>query len=168
VSTTAPRLSPIARALSGLAATPAASWFFLHVANPIDKRLLPATNGRISLAIGQPVLCLEVIGAKSGQVRRSPLLFMQDGDDIVVIASATGRAKHPAWYRNLVANPQVKVYAPGGRTGKYVARTAEGEERERLWREATEYYRGFTVYEGRTGGIRQIPVVVLSRARPSG
>jgi deazaflavin-dependent oxidoreductase (nitroreductase family) len=158
VSTSSPRLN---RRLSKLAASAPASWFFLNVANPIDKRLLPATNGRISLAIGQPVLCLEVIGAKTGQRRRTPLLYMRDGEDLVVIASATGRTKHPAWYRNLTANPRVKVYAPRGRTGDYVARTAEGEERERLYRKALDFYPGFSVYETRTS--RQFPVVVLSR-----
>lgn len=157
------QLSPWARSMAKVAASPAASWFFLNVANPIDRRLLPATNGRLSIAIGQPVLCLEVTGAKSGKRRRTPLLFMPDGQDLVVVASATGRAKHPAWYRNVAANPRVKVYAPGGRTGEYVARTAEGEERERLYHRAVDYYPGFTVYEGRTS--REFPVVVLTRAR---
>lgn len=155
-------MSAWARAVSSFAASPAGSWFFLHIANPIDRRLLPATNGRLSLSIGQPVLCLEVVGAKSGKVRRTPLLFMADGDELVIIASATGLPRHPAWYRNLVANPRVRIYAPGGRSGEYIARTAEGAERDRLWREAVDFYRGFTVYEGRTEGIREIPVVVLS------
>jgi deazaflavin-dependent oxidoreductase (nitroreductase family) len=146
-----------------IAASPPASWYFLNVANPIDRRLLPWTNGRLSLAFGQPVLCLEVTGAKSGKRRRTPLLFTDVDNDLVVIASATGRASHPGWYRNVLANPQVRVYAPGGRSGKYVARVAEGEERERLWQAAVRNYKGFQVYEGRTEGIRQIPVVVLSR-----
>ncbi len=157
------QLSPWARGLARFAASPAGSWFFLNVANPVDKRLLPATNGRLSIAIGQPVLCLEVTGAKTGKIRRTPLLFIADGQDLVIVASATGRAKHPAWYRNLSANPRVKVYAPGGRTGEYVARTTEGEERERLWRQAVDFYPGFTVYEGRTS--REFPVVRLSRTR---
>jgi deazaflavin-dependent oxidoreductase (nitroreductase family) len=158
-----PQLSPWARALTAFAASRPGSWFFLHVANPVDKRLLPATNGRVSLALGQPVLCLEVRGAKSGLVRRTPLVFTEVGDELVIVASATGRPKHPAWYRNLTANPQVKVYAPGGRTGTYVARTAEGEERERMWQAARELYRGYDVYEDRTAGIREIPVVALRR-----
>jgi deazaflavin-dependent oxidoreductase (nitroreductase family) len=124
------------------------------------------TNGRISLSIGQPVLCLEVVGAKSGQIRRTPLLFTQVDGDLVLVASATGRPKHPAWYHNISANPRVKVYAPGGRTGEYVARTAQAEERERLWAEAVKLYPGFDVYEGRTTGLREIPVVALSRVEP--
>src|SRR5581483_1266277 len=111
------------RTLTAFAASRAGSWFFLHVANPIDKRLLPASGGRLSLSIGQPVLCLEVRGAKSGAVRRTPLLFAELGDELVLVASATGRPRHPAWYHNVAANPRVKVYAPGGRSGEYLART---------------------------------------------
>ena len=163
-----PRMNPWERALTAFAASRPGSWFYLNVANPIDRRLLPATNGRISLSLGQPVLCLEVRGAKSRKIRRTPLLFAELGGDLVLIASATGRPKHPAWYRNVCANPDVKVYAAGGRSGAYRARTAEGEERERGWAAALDLYRGFTVYEGRTAGIRQIPVVLLSRTAEPG
>jgi deazaflavin-dependent oxidoreductase (nitroreductase family) len=147
-----------------LAASKPASWFFIHIGNPIDRRLLPATNGRISISLGQPVLALEVRGAKSGQIRRTPLLFREVDGELVLVASATGKPKHPAWYHNVVANPAVKVYAPGGRTGSYVARVVEGEERQRLWDRMVEMYPGFDVYLDRTEGRRQIPIVVLSRS----
>lgn len=158
------RTNPVERALAAFAASPAGSWFYLNVANPIDRRLLPLTNGRISLSLGQPVLCLEVAGAKSGKIRRTPLLFKEVDGELVMVASATGRPKHPAWYHNVCANPRVKIYAPGGHTGEYVARTASAEERDRLWSEMVDLYPGFDVYEGRTTGIREIPIVVLSRA----
>lgn len=157
-------MSRYQQALTAFAASRPGSWFYLNVANPIDRRLLPATNGRVSLSLGQPVLCLEVRGAKSGKLRRTPLLFAELDGDLVLVASATGRPKHPAWYRNVSANPRVRVYAPGGRSGEYEARTAEGEERKRGWEAAREIYRGFDVYEQRTAGIREIPVVLLSRA----
>ena len=64
-------LSPWAAALTKFASSRPGSWFYLNVANPIDRRLLPATNGRLSLSVGQPVLCLEVRGAKSGAIRRT-------------------------------------------------------------------------------------------------
>ena len=131
----------------------------------LGKKLEKATNGRLSVAIGQPVLCLEVRGAKTGRIRRTPLLFTELDGNLVLIASATGRPKHPAWYRNVVANPRVKIYAPGGRTGEYQARVAEGEERERGWQAGLDLYPGFDVYEGRTTGIREIPVVFLTRVR---
>lgn len=57
----------------------------------------------------------------------------------------------------------MKIYAPGGRSGHYQARTLQGDERERMWQAARELYRGFDVYENRTAGIREIPVVALRR-----
>ncbi len=157
-------MARLTRALASVAASRPGSWFYLHVANPIDRRLLPLTGGRISVSLGQPVLCLEVRGARSGELRRTPLLFNEIDGQIVIVASATGRPRHPAWYHNVTANRRVKIYAPGGRTGEYVARTAEDPERERLWHEMLEFYPGFRVYEGRTTGEREIPIVVLSRA----
>jgi F420H(2)-dependent quinone reductase len=157
-------MNPVERLLADFAASKPGSWFYLNVANPVDRRLLPLTGGRISLSLGQPVLCLEVAGAKSGNFRRTPLLFKEVDGELVMVASATGRPKHPAWYHNICANPRVKVYAPGGRTGDYVARTASPEERDRLWSAMVDLYPGFDVYEGRTTGIREIPIVVLRRA----
>jgi len=156
-------MRPWARALSKFAASRPGSWFYLNVANPIDRRLLPATGGRLSVSVGQPVLCLEVRGAKTGRIRRTPLLFAELDGNLVVIASATGRPRHPAWFRNVVANPRVNIYAPGGRSGEYEARVAEGEERARGWQAGLDLYPGFEVYEGRTSGLRELPVVILSR-----
>jgi deazaflavin-dependent oxidoreductase (nitroreductase family) len=144
-----------------LAASRAGSWYFLNVANPIDRRLIPATNGRLSTAPGQQVCVVETVGAKSGQVRRVPLQYATDGDDLVLIASQGGAPKHPAWYYNLKANPDVRVWANKGRSGNYVARVAEGEERERMWRRAVDLYPGYETYQGRAGG-REIPVIALS------
>jgi deazaflavin-dependent oxidoreductase (nitroreductase family) len=143
-------------------ASKAGSWYFLHVANPIDKRLVPATNGRLSSAPGQQVCVVETRGAKSGQVRRIPLQYATDGDDLVLIASAGGAAKHPAWYHNLKAHPDVQVWANKGRSGRYLAHVAEGEERERKWRRAVELYPGYETYQVRAGA-REIPVIALSR-----
>src|SRR5205085_8399483 len=83
-------MRPWARALSKFAASRPGSWFYLNVANPIDRRLLPATGGRLSVSVGQPVLCLEVRGAKTGRIRRTPLLFAELDGNLVVLASATG------------------------------------------------------------------------------
>ena len=147
-----------------LAASRAGSWWFLNVANPIDRRLVPATNGRLSSAPGKQVCVVETVGAKSGQRRRIPLQYATDGDDLVLIASSGGAPKHPAWYHNLRANPEVRVWANKGRSGDYVARVAQGEERERMWRRAVELYPGYETYQERTGG-REIPVIALSPKR---
>ena len=141
----------------------AGSWFFLNVANPIDKRLIPATNGWVSLGLGLPVLVMEVRGAKSGELRRVPLLYARDGDDLVLIASSGGAARHPAWFHNLRANPEVKVFARR-RTGRYRARVVQGEERRRLWDLATAFYAGYDIYKDRASN-REIPVVALSPIR---
>jgi deazaflavin-dependent oxidoreductase (nitroreductase family) len=139
----------------------AGSWYFLNVANPVDRRLIPATNGRVSLAPGQPVCVIETVGAKSGQRRRTPLLYATDGDDLVLIASQGGAPKNPGWFYNLRRNPQLKVWAPRGKSGDYVARVVDGPERERLWQKATAQYPGYDTYQARAGG-RRIPVVALS------
>ena len=149
------------RALVPLVSSRAGSWFFLNVANPIDKRLIPATNGRLSIAFGLlPILVMEHRGAKSGQLRRTPLLYARDGDDMVLIASSGGAPRHPAWYHNLAANPEVKVFARR-RTGQYRARIAQGAERDRLWKIATTLNPGYDIYAKRASN-RQIPVVALS------
>jgi deazaflavin-dependent oxidoreductase (nitroreductase family) len=151
---------PFVRLLSSRAG----SWYFLNVANPIDRWLIPATNGRLSTAPGMPVCVIETVGAKSGVRRRTPLLFARAGEDLVLIASSGGARKHPAWFHNVRKNPELKVWANRGRSGDYVARVARGEERERLWRIATDLYPGYDTYAVRAGA-REIPVVVLSPKR---
>jgi F420H(2)-dependent quinone reductase len=152
------------RALAPVLSSKAGSWFYLNLAPAIDKRLLPATGGRISVSVGAPVLCLEVAGAKSGVVRRTPLLFVRDGQQLALVASATGRPRHPAWYYNVLAADKFTVWAPGGRSGSYKARVAEQEERARLWEKARLVYPGFEIYEQRARDSREIPIVVLTRA----
>ena len=151
------------KALVKVASSKPGAWFFVNVANRIDRHLIPATNGRISSVPGQPVLAIETTGAKSGKVRRTPLVYATDGDRIVLVASKGGSPRHPAWYHNLKANPEIQVWAPKGRSGRYRAREAEGEERERLWQLACETYPGYDTYQDRTGG-RRIPVIVLEPA----
>src|SRR3954468_13275844 len=121
------------------AASKAGGWYFINVANKIDKHLVPATRGKVSTAIGQQVLVVETTGAKSGAKRRIPLVYVTDGDAIVLIASKGGAPKNPAWYHNLKAHPDVRVWAKG-RSGSYRAREAEGDERDRLWAKAVDYY----------------------------
>jgi deazaflavin-dependent oxidoreductase (nitroreductase family) len=152
----------VARRLADrIASSRPAGWYFLNVANKIDKRLLPATNGRLTTAPGRQILVMEVIGAKSGQTRRVPLQFITDGDDIVLIASKAGAAKHPAWYHNLRANPETTVWAKG-RSGRYRASVIEGPDYDRLWKKAADYYSGYDVYQQRAGD-RKIPLVRLTR-----
>ena len=120
------------------------------------------TGGRLGHTIpGVPgkMLLLDHVGAKSGTERTSPLLYIEDGDDVVVVASKGGFPKHPAWYHNLVANPETAVQI--GRERRPVhARVATPEERERLWPEAVRMYHGYADYQVRSKG-REIPLVIL-------
>jgi deazaflavin-dependent oxidoreductase (nitroreductase family) len=159
------RLRWYERPLERAASSKPGGWYFLHVAMPIDRVLLPLTRGRVSSAIGQQVGLLETVGARSGEPRRTPLVYLVDGERIVLIASKAGAARHPAWLHNLRADPRVSFLAPRGRSGSYVAREAGGEERERLWADAVDYYAGYADYQQRAGA-RRIPVVVLERAAP--
>lgn len=148
-------LGPLVSAISGRRTVQ----LFMKIASPIDRFLIPASNGRLSTGLGQPVLVMETAGAKSGKKRRTPLLYMGDGDEIVIVASYGGSARHPAWYHNVRANPRVRVWAKG-RSGWYRARQAEGEERERLWKAVTDFYEGYRKYQTYTG--RQIQLFVLT------
>ncbi len=93
------------RPLENFARSKAGGWYFLNVAMPVDRVLLPLSRGRIS-TIGQQVGLLETIGAKSGEPRPIPLLYVVDEDRIVLIASKAGSPKHPAWLHNVRANPR--------------------------------------------------------------
>jgi deazaflavin-dependent oxidoreductase (nitroreductase family) len=150
------------RLLERFAASRAGGWFFVEIGNRVDPFLLKLTKGRLSVAVGQPVLLLTVKGAKSGVPRQTPLLFYADGDRLVVVASRAGSPSHPAWYHNVKANPTVDIIAPRGRSGCYVGYEAEGEERARLWEEVNDLYAGYDVYQQRAGS-RRIPVMVFSR-----
>jgi deazaflavin-dependent oxidoreductase (nitroreductase family) len=157
------KVSALHRQGERFVASKAGAWSFIHIAMRIDRVLLPLTGGRLSVAVGQRVGLLETMGAKSGQRRRIPLLYVLDGNHVILIASKGGNPNHPAWYHNLKANPNVRFFGPGGLTGDYVAREAEGDERSRLWAEAVDYYDGYATYQGRTDG-RRIPVIVLEPA----
>jgi deazaflavin-dependent oxidoreductase (nitroreductase family) len=107
-----------------------------------------------------PVLILTTTGRLSGEQRSLPLIFGRDDESYVLVASQGGRPEHPGWYFNLVEQPEVELQVKGDRFGAR-ARTAEGEERERLWRAMNEIWPHYDEYQTKT--TRQIPVVVLDR-----
>ncbi len=109
---------------------------------------------------GAPLVLLTHTGAKSGKQRTSPVVYTRDGDNIVVIASKGGAPTHPDWYHNLVAHPEVTVELPNEKFDAR-ARTATGDERERLFRAQADVMPNFDEYQKKTE--RQIPVVVLER-----
>jgi deazaflavin-dependent oxidoreductase (nitroreductase family) len=98
-------------------------------------------------------------GAKSGVRRTSPLMYLEDGDAIVVMASKAGQPTHPAWFHNLVANPDTTVQI-GSEVREVRARVATDEERDRLWAKFVEMYPGSEFYRRNARG-RKIPIVIL-------
>lgn len=110
---------------------------------------------------GSTVLLLTTTGRKSGEPRTTPLIYAQDGDRYVIVASKGGAPEHPGWYENLSKNPEVELQVLDDVFAAH-ARTAEGDERERLWAKANEVWPHYAEYQERTD--REIPVVVLERA----
>ena len=129
----------------------------------LDRFVLRLSNGRFTAATlltGLQILSLTTTGAKSGQPRTVPLVAVPYSDNqLIVIASNWGQTKHPAWYHNLVAHPQVTV-TQDGRSHPYLARETTGAERDACWQAALQTYPGYAAYEQRTE--RQIPVIVLT------
>ncbi|MDP6705276.1 MAG: nitroreductase family deazaflavin-dependent oxidoreductase [Alphaproteobacteria bacterium] len=109
-----------------------------------------------------PCLLLTTTGQKSGEARTTALIYGRDGDACVIVASRGGTPTHPLWYRNLVANPEVDLQV-GADKFKARARTAEGEERARLWRLMAEIFPTYDDYREKAKATREIPVVVLER-----
>ena len=120
-----------------------------------------ATSGPF---VGRPMVILTTVGARSGAIRETPLVYTRDGDRIVIVASMGGAPRHPSWYHNLVANPHVTVEIDGGRFGA-VAHVADPTERRRLYDQHAAINPSFLEYEART--TRVIPVITLQREASS-
>ncbi len=132
-----------------------------------NVRIYQLTNGRLGAKwrIGAgwrkpvPVLLLDHVGRKSGAQFTTPLLYLADGRDLVVVASQGGLPKNPQWFHNLVATPEATVDTPGERGRPVRARVADAAERRELWPRLVELYADFDNYQAWTD--REIPVVVL-------
>ncbi len=145
-----------------LAASPFGSWLLTENLQRIDRPMLRLTHNQASFTswlAGLPVIVLHTIGARTGLPRQTPLVALPDGEKIILIASYFGQPRHPAWYYNLKANPEVKV-SLNGNCDEYFARLSTGEEREAYWQQAVSLYHGYRRYKQKAGD-RQIPVIVL-------
>jgi deazaflavin-dependent oxidoreductase (nitroreductase family) len=109
---------------------------------------------------GTSILILTTKGRKSGEERTNPLIFARHGDDYLVVGSKGGSPAPPAWYLNLVADPEVHVQVKGDRFAAH-ARTATAEEKPELWKTMTAVWPDYDGYQQRTE--REIPVVILTR-----
>lgn len=124
------------------------------------------TGGRIGGTFrGVQTLLLDHVGRRSGKKRTNPLLYITDGDDLVIVASRGGSHKHPAWWLNLRDSPRTTVQVDSERR-EVVAREAGDDERARLWPRLVEVWPDFAAYQRRTE--RKIPVIVLSPAGAAG
>ena len=111
---------------------------------------------------GRPVVILTTIGARTGAIRKNPVIRIPNGDNYIAVASYAGAANHPAWYRNLIAHPDVWVQ-DGAVKRRLRAREVFGEEKTRMWAIAEQYWPHFPEYRAKAGA-REIPVLVLEPA----
>jgi len=133
----------------------------IKIMSAVNIWVYRATGGKVggTFLRGAPVMLLTTTGRKSGKPRTAPLIYLESGDDLVIVASRGGTSRHPAWYRNLEANPDVEVEM--GRERRAMrARRVSDEEKADLWPGLTQMYRDYDDYQARTS--RNIPVVVLS------
>ena len=107
---------------------------------------------------GNDMCLLSTTGRRSGEVHTVPLLYLRDGDRLVVVASWGGRDHHPDWYENLLVDPHAAVQVLGD-SWAVAAETADSEERAVWWPMVLEAYDGYATYVSRTD--REIPVVFL-------
>ena len=127
----------------------------------VNTWIFRASGGRLGSRFlrGAPVLLLTTTGAKSGVRRTTPLIYLADGPRMVLVASKGGMSHSPAWYHNLMANPECEVQI-ATRTTHMVARRASAEEKAALWPKLVAIYRDYDDYQARTS--RDIPVLILT------
>jgi deazaflavin-dependent oxidoreductase (nitroreductase family) len=131
----------------------------LRWAGKLNVPLYRLSGGRLGGKVGRaPVLLLTTTGRKSGEQRTAPVVYLADGENVVVINTNAGNARVPAWSLNLAANPEAEVER-GRRRYRVRARVAEGEERTALWRKHNEQYAGFDDYQYKLD--REPSVIVL-------
>ena len=147
------------------AATRVGTWSLSRTLPRIDQVLATVSGGRLSIprvmsGLGAPIVELTTTGARTGRERSVPVLGFRDENQWVVVASNWGRARHPAWYHNLKANPGVKLTFQG-ETDRYVSREATPDERAAYWRRLEALNPSLETYRERSGD-RDLPVVVLT------
>jgi deazaflavin-dependent oxidoreductase (nitroreductase family) len=147
-----------------VARTEAGRWWLMNASPKLDPLLYRLSGGRLT-TVPMPVLFLTHTGARSGRQSKTPLLYFTDGDDAIVVASNYGRAKNPAWYYNVKANPEVTVSA-AGRDCRYRAEVVDDAERARLWPKVVQFAEVYADYVKRADG-RTIQVVRLVPLEPA-
>lgn len=156
-----PRVNKVQGALQRIAANPSLSPVLSRLVTPLDRVVHSASKGKASLTgslIASPIIVLSTTGAKTGQVRTTPLSAIPLGDDLALIGSNAGSGKVPGWAYNLRANPVASV-SYNGRTAEVAAREADAAEYEAVFDAGVRIYPGYGGYRQRAD--HQIPVFVL-------
>lgn len=132
----------------------------IRVMSNLNTWIYRLTGGRLGGRFigGAPVLLLTTIGRRSGQPKTAPLLYLQDGERYVIVASKGGMSHHPLWFRNLEANPNAEIEI-GSRRMKVTAQRATEAEKAAVWPRLVRMYPSFDQYQART--TRNIPVILL-------
>ena len=151
--------SLLSRAYAALSATRLGRFLSAKVVWKLDPYLLRATRGRVGMGLVLPTALLETRGAKSGEVRRNAVIYFHDGDRVTIIASKAGDARHPAWFHNLRAHPDVTF---GGIPVRATVISDEAE-RHRLWTLADRVFAPYATYRRDAAKVnRTIPIVQLT------
>ena len=158
VDPTRPR-SRFSRAYAALSATRLGRFFSAKVVWKLDPYLLRATRGRLGMSLTLPTALLETRGAKSGAVRRSAVIYFHDSDRVTIVASKSGADRHPAWFHNLVAHPDVTF----GEIPMKATVVGHEAERRRLWALADRVFPPYATYRRDAAKAdRTIPIVQLT------
>jgi deazaflavin-dependent oxidoreductase (nitroreductase family) len=157
--------SSLSRAYAALANTRLGRFLSVHVLWKLDPLLMRATGGRFGSGLSLiPTALLETRGARSGALRRNTVIYLHDGDRVTIVASKLGMTKHPAWFHNLVAHPDV---AFGGIPMRATV-VGDDVERERLWALADRVFAPYATYRREAAmANREIPIVQLTARGPS-
>ena len=154
-------MNPYAGTVRALGRTRAFAWVFSRVLPPIDAQFARRRRSLTSLGTDLPLCYLTTTGRRTGEARTVPLLYVADGEHVILIASNWGRRAHPAWALNLDANHGARVSVDGVER-LYRARRATSDEESRYWREAIAFWPGYADYRARAG--REIRMFVLDLA----
>jgi deazaflavin-dependent oxidoreductase (nitroreductase family) len=147
------------RAYAAFSNTRLGRFLSVHLVWRVDPFLMRMSRGRLGLDLTIPTALLETRGAKSGLVRRNVVIYFHDGDRVTIVASKLGFAKHPAWFHNLCAHPEVTL----GGVPLRATVVSDEAERRRLWALADQVFAPYAAYRREAAKVnRTIPIVQLS------
>lgn len=139
-------------------------WFIKRIGS-MQVWVYEKTNGRLwNTFLGGQVAILTTLGRKSGEPRKTPLLYIEDGNRVVMVGSKGGMSKPPLWFLNLQANPEAQVQVRA-RKRTMISRVATPEEEATLWPKLDAMYAGYAEYRARCEGVRKIPVIIFDEKK---